>query len=210
MIEKRRRPADDMISWLTQVTYAGLGRKLTDEEINGVVYAMVIGGLETTQYAIAEQAQLFCEDSELYRTVREDRSKLRTFLEEGLRLRSPTQGLSTRMTTQDEVFNGLTIPAGSALHLRWAAANRDPVEWERPNDLVLDRKGVTRHLAFSQGSRSCPGSGLSRQEQAIAWGLLLDRIETLEYGPENAFEHQPGIMLGLYELNLTFRRAAVG
>ncbi len=210
VIEKRRRPADDMISWLTQVTYAGLGRKLTDEEINGVVYAMVIGGLETTQYAIAEQAQLFCEDPELYRTVREDRSTLRTFLEEGLRLRSPTQGLSTRMTTQDEVFNGLTIPAGSTLHLRWAAANRDPVEWERPNDLVLDRKGVTRHLAFSQGSRSCPGSGLSRQEQAIAWGLLLDRIETLEYGPDNGFEHQPGIMLGLYKLNLTFRRAAVG
>jgi cytochrome P450 len=207
VIEKRLRPKDDMISWLTQVNYTALDRKLTDEEINGIVYAMLIGGLETTQYAIAEQAQLFCEDANLYRSVRADRAKLRPFLEEGLRLRSPTQGLSTRTTIQDEEFQGVRVPAGSTLHLRWAAGNRDPEEWERPDDLLLDRKGVTRHLAFSQGSRGCPGSGLSRQEQFIAWSLLLDRIESLEYGDGNTFEHQPGIMLGLYRLNVRFKKA---
>lgn len=207
VIEKRKTPRDDMISWLTQVTYQALDRKLTDEEINGIVYAMVIGGLETTQYAMAEQAQLFCEDPELYRTVRNDRSKLRNFIEEGLRLRSPTQGLSTRTTIQDEEFQGVKVPAGSILHLRWAAANRDPDEWECPNDLKLDRRGVTRHLTFSQGSRSCPGSGISRQEQLIAWNLLMDRIGSIEYGEGNTFEHQPGIMLGLFRLNLNFTKA---
>ncbi len=207
VIEKRRHPQDDMISWLTQVIYPALDRKLTDEEINGIVYAMLIGGLETTQYAMAEQAQLFCEDPDVFDAVRADRSKLRTFIEEGLRLRAPTQGLSTRTTIQDEEFQGVSVPAGSTLHLRWAAGNRDPEEWERPDDLRLDRKGVTRHLAFSQGSRSCPGSGLSRQEQLIAWGLLLDRIESLGYGDGNTFEHQPGIMLGLYKLNLRFKKA---
>ena len=50
-----------MITFLTEVTYSPLGRKLTDLEVNGVVYAMIIGGLETTQYAIEEQAQLICE-----------------------------------------------------------------------------------------------------------------------------------------------------
>ena len=52
--QKRRHPEEDMISFLTQVEYEALGRKLTDMEINGVVYAMVIGGLETTQYALEE------------------------------------------------------------------------------------------------------------------------------------------------------------
>lgn len=84
------------------------------------------------------------------------------------------------------------------------------MEWERPNDVVLDRRGVTRRLAFSQGSRSCPGSGPSHQEQAIAWDLLLNRIEPLGYGRNNVFEHQSGIMLGLCKLNLTFRQPAVG
>lgn len=208
VIEKRCNPKDDMISWLTQVTYSPFNRKLTDAEINGIVYAMMIGGLETTQYAMAEQAQLFCEDPGLYHAVREDRSKLRGFIEESLRLRSPTQGLSTRTTTRDEDFQGVKVPAGSLLHMRWAAGNRDPGEWERPNDLLLDRKGVTRHLTFSQGSRSCPGSGLSRQEQTIAWNVLMDRIESLEYGEGNTFEHQPGVMLGLFQLHLKFTNAA--
>ena len=56
VLGKRRSPANDMISWLTQVHYKALDRKLTDLEVNGIVYAMVIGGLETTQYAIEEQA----------------------------------------------------------------------------------------------------------------------------------------------------------
>jgi cytochrome P450 len=208
VVKKRQDPQNDMISWLTQTTYKALDRKLTDVEINGIVYAMMIGGLETTQYAMAEQAQLFCEDPELYRTVREDRGKLRGFIEESLRLRAPTQGLSTRTTTQDEVFQGVEVPAGSVLHMRWAAANRDPDEFECPHQLQLDRKGVTRHVTFSRGSRSCPGSGLSRQEQTIAWTLLMDRIEAIEYGDGNTFEHQPGIMLGLYKLNLNFKKAA--
>jgi cytochrome P450 len=99
------------------------------------------------------------------------------------------------------------VPAGSLLHLRWAAGNRDPMEWDFPDDLHLDRKGVTRHLTFSQGSRSCPGSGISRLEQMVAWNLLMDRIETIDYAPGNSFVHQPGIMLGLSELKLNFTPA---
>ncbi|MDX2236344.1 MAG: cytochrome P450 [Hyphomonadaceae bacterium] len=205
--EKRKAPRDDMISWLTKMRYPALDRTLTDLEINGIVYAMVIGGLETTQYALAEQAQLFCEDADLYTAVRADRSLIRPFVEEALRLRSPTQGLSTRTTTQDETFQGIAVPAGSILHLRWAAANRDPKEFENPDQIDLTRKNLTRHLAFSQGSRGCPGSGLSRLEQNIAWSVLMDRIESLAYGDGNTFAHQPGIMLGLYALKLRFKAA---
>jgi cytochrome P450 len=205
--EKRRNPKDDMVSFLTQVTYQALGRKLTDLEVNGVVYAMLIGGLETTQYALEEQAQMLCEHPEAFGEIRADREKIRGFTEEVMRMRSPTQGLSTRVTSQDEVFQGVTVPKGSLLHLRWGAGNVDPDEWARPYDLQIDRKAVTRHLAFSQGPRVCPGAGISRLEQVIAWDRLLDRIESLEYAPGNTFMHQPGIMLGTLELNLRFRKA---
>ena len=206
--EKRAYPQDDMISFLTQVHYKALDRKLTDEEINGVVYAMVIGGLETTQYAIAEQAQLICERPGLFQKLKADRALIRTFIEEGMRLRSPTQGLSTRVTSQDEVFQGVAVPAGSSLHLRWAAANIDPGEFEDAKTLQLDRKAATRHLAFSAGPRVCPGAGLSRLEQTIAWNRLLDRLDEIEYGEDNDFLHQPGIMLGIKTLNLRFKVAA--
>ena len=203
--EKRAAPQDDMVSFLTQIEYQPLGRKLTDDEINGVVYAMVIGGLETTQYAIAEQAQLLCDRPGMFGTLRGDRAAIRTFIEEGMRLRSPTQGLSTRICAHDEVFQGVEVPAGSMLHLRWAAANIDADEFEDPLDLKLDRKAATRHLAFSQGPRSCPGSNISRLEQMIAWERLCDAFADLSYAPGNDFRHQGGIMLGIHRLflNLT-------
>ena len=204
--EKRRNPEDDMISWLCDVEYEALGRKLTDMEINGIVYAMIIGGLETTQYAIEEQAQMVCEHPGLLDRLHGDRGLIRGFCEETMRLRSPTQGLSTRICSQDEEFQGVKVPKGSMLHLRWAAGNVDPDEWECPYDLDIERKAVTRHLAFSQGPRVCPGAGISRLEQQIAWNCLLDRFDGMSYADGNDFRHQPGIMLGTLELRLRVSR----
>ncbi len=205
---KRKHPKDDMISFLTQVTYQALGRKLTDLEINGVVYAMIIGGLETTQYALEEQAQLLCERPGVFGAIKANRDTIRQFIEETMRLRSPTQGLSTRTTSQDEVFQGVPVPKGSLLHLRWGAANVDAEEFECPHELQLDRKAVSRHLTFSAGPRVCPGAGISRLEQTIAWTRLLDRLDGISYAPGNTFMHQPGIMLGTLELKLEFQRAS--
>ena len=204
---KRLNPHDDMVSFLCEVHYEALDRRLTDLEIAGIVHAMIIGGLETTQYALEEQAQLLCEHPGMFGHLRHDRTKVRFFTEEGLRLRSPTHGLSTRATSQHEVFQGVEVPAGSLLHLRFAAANVDEEEFACPFDLDLDREGVTRHVAFSTGPRVCPGANLSRLEQQIAWGVLLDRIESIDYGEGNDWLHQPGIMLGTLKLNLRFAKA---
>ncbi len=205
---KRAQPADDMISWLAQVTYPALDRTLSDLEITGIVYAMHLGGLETTQYAICEQAQLLVEHPHVWDALKADPARVRVFIEEAMRLRAPTQGLSTRMTTQDETFQGVSVPPGSILHMRYGAGNLDPDEFENPRELRLDRKSPAHHLTFSQGPRSCPGAGLSRLEQRIAWTLLLDRVERFEYAPDNTFLHQPGIMLGTLALGLRFQRTA--
>jgi len=201
---KRRDPQDDMVSFLCDVHYEALDRKLTDIEIAGIVHAMIIGGLETTQYALEEQAQLLCENDGVFEQLRNDRSKLKTFTEEAMRMRSPTHGLSTRMTAHDEVFQGVEVPAGSLLHLRFGAANVDEERFACPFELDLDRKAVTQHVTFSVGPRVCPGATLSRLEQQIAWDVLLDRLESIECGDDNDWLHQPGIMLGTLKLNLRF------
>lgn len=204
---KRSDPQDDMVSFLCNVHYEALDRKLTDLEIAGIVHAMIIGGLETTQYALEEQAQILCETPGVFEQLQSDRSKIRAFTEEGMRMRSPTHGLSTRVTSQDEVFQGVHVPAGSLIHLRFAAANVDPEEFECPFDLDLERDGLTRHVTFSTGPRVCPGANLSRVEQQVAWGVLLDRLGSLEYGDNNDWMHQPGIMLGTLKLHLRFSKA---
>jgi cytochrome P450 len=205
---KRLDPQDDMVSFLCNVHYEALDRKLTDLEIAGIVHAMILGGLETTQYALEEQAQLLCETPGLFEQLRNDRTKVRAFTEESMRMRSPTHGLSTRMTSQDEVMQGVKIPAGSLLHLRFAAANVDEEEFACPFDLDLERQGgVTRHLTFSAGPRVCPGANLSRIEQQIAWNVLFDRIKDISFADDNTFMHQPGIMLGTLKVNLNFTLA---
>jgi cytochrome P450 len=203
---KRARPQDDMISALTQIRYEALDRTLTDEEVYGIIYFMVLGGLETTQYALEEEAQLLCEKAGLFDTIKTNPGKIRAFTEESMRLRAPTQGLSTRVTTQDEVFQGVEVPAGSILHIRFGAGNVDPRQYECPYELDLDRKALGNHLTFSQGPRTCPGAGISRIEQIIAWERLCERLESLEYAEGNTFEHQPGIMLGTLKLKLRFRK----
>jgi cytochrome P450 len=204
---KRANPEDDMISALTHIRYEALGRTLTDEEVYGIIYFMVLGGLETTQYALEEEAQLLCEQPGLFDTIKADPGKIRAFTEEAMRLRAPTQGLSTRVTTRDEVFQGVEVPAGSILHIRFGAGNVDPGQYECPYELDLTRKALGNHLTFSQGPRTCPGAGISRIEQVIAWEHLCKRLDSLEYAEGNTFEHQPGIMLGTLRLNLRFRKA---
>lgn len=204
---KRANPQDDMISALTQIHYQALGRKLTDEEVYGIIYFMVLGGLETTQYALEEEAQLLCEQPELFDVIIASPKKIRAFTEEAMRLRAPTQGLSTRLTTREEIFQGVTVPAGSILHIRFGAGNVDPQQYTCPYELDLERKALGNHLTFSQGSRTCPGAGISRLEQIVAWEHLSKRLSSLEYAEDNTFEHQPGIMLGTLALKLRFRRA---
>ncbi len=205
---KRKHPRDDMISALTQIRYTALNRKLTDEEVYGIVYFMVLGGLETTQYALEEEAQLLCDQPELFATIKANPDKIRAFTEEAMRLRAPTQGLSTRVTTRDEEFQGVHVPAGSILHIRFGAGNVDPQQYACPYQLDLERKALGNHLTFSQGPRTCPGAGISRLEQIIAWERLCTRLDGLEYAPGNTFEHQPGIMLGTLALSLRFRCSA--
>lgn len=203
--EKRRQPQDDMTSFLTTVRYGDDERLLTDDEIVSVVYGMHIGGNETTQYALTAEAMILAQQPALFDELRADRSKVRFFVEEALRLYAPTQGLSSRTAVEDVEIRGVKIPKGSLLHLRYGAGNRDEENFPRAEEIDLSRTSIGRHLTFSQGPRNCPGAGLSRLEQNIAVNLWLDRIERWELTPgRNDLSHQPGIMLGLWDLHLTF------
>jgi cytochrome P450 len=194
-----------MTSFLTQVRYGDDQRPLSDGEIVAVVYGMHIGGNETTQYAVAAQAQLLAENPDLVAQLRADRGKVRVFVEEALRMYAPTQGLSTRRVAKDVTLQGVAVPRGSLLHLRYGAGNRDESEFARADIIDLSRGKPARHLTFSQGPRTCPGAGLSRLEQNIAVNVLLDRLDDIRLEPgRNDLKHQPGIMLGLWNLYLSF------
>ena len=205
---KRENPGDDMTTFLTQVEYKAMGRKLTDQEVIGVLFGMHIGGLETTQYAIAAQAELLSQDPALFAELKADPSKIRFFAEEGMRIHAPTQGLSTRMAAKDVEIRGVKVSKGSILHLRYGAANLDEEEFENHREIRLDRPNIGRHMTFSQGIRVCPGAGISRLEQNVAWERITQRLDSLSLTEgKNDLRHQPGIMKGLWALHVEFTKA---
>ena len=205
--EKRRNPGNDMLTFLTQVDYEG--RKLTDAEIVSVAFGMHIGGNETTQFALTSEWLLLAQNPEVWAELKRDRSKVRFFVEEALRVYAPTQGSSSRLVARDVEFQGVKVPAGSLLHVRYGAGNRDEEAFPQADSIDLARPNPGRHLTFSQGPRNCPGAGLSRLEQNLAVHGWLDRFESIGLDDEkNTYRHIPGRMFGLIDLHVTFEPAS--
>jgi cytochrome P450 len=192
---KRAQPDDSVISLLAnEARFAG-ERPLTDAEIIGMADHLYIGGNETTTFALTSGLWLLLSQPDVHTVVLGDRSRIRNFVEEVLRLESPTMGM-VRHAVRDTEIDGVPIPEGSSVHLRYAAANRDGRVFERPAELDLDRANAARHLAFSIGETHCPGAGLSRLEQNIALERILDRLPNLRLAPgRNDFTHHPNVTL---------------
>ena len=144
-------------------------------------------------------------DPSIYQALRDDFSRIPKFVDEALRLESPTQGLY-RTATVDTEIGGVAIPKGSTIHIRYGAANRDPDMFSCPAKLDLERENAHRHLSFSQGEHGCPGAPLSKLEQVIAYEHLIKRLPNLHLTPAvNTFAHHPGFVLrGIKELYLSF------
>ena len=212
MQHKRRQPGDDILSHLLQVEMedaeTGERRKLTDTEIIGITDHLLIGGNETTAFAIANGLWLLFRHPQMEAALRADPAKIKNFVEETLRIESPTQGLF-RYVSEDTELAGVHLPKGTMLSIRYGAGNHDPARFPCPNQPDLARKNAGRHLAFGLGERVCPGATLSRLEQNWAWEILLKRIAKFHPVPEkDSYEHIKGMwMRALGQIHLRFEVA---
>jgi cytochrome P450 len=207
--EKRRHPADDVLSHLATASFndleRGEARPLTDGEIVNLIDHLFIGGNETTTFAITSGLWLLTSHPGVERRLRDQPELVPTFVDEVLRLESPTQGL-WRGVARDVEIGGVLIPKEATVHIRYGAANRDPGMFSDPDDLALERANAGRHLAFGAGEHRCPGEGLSKLEQRIAVELFLEQMRNLRFTPgRNDFEHHRGFWLrALKSLHVSF------
>ena len=175
--DRRARPTNDLISALVAAADTE-ERPLSMHELQNLLQQLITGGYITTADAITSAMWLLIENPAQMQRLRADPSLTKTFAEESLRMLAPVQGLF-RKATRDVEIRGVTIPAGSILHVRYGAANRDDEAFERPDDFDLTREHVMRHMSFGQGPHACVGAPLARQEMVTALDGLLARLDDI-------------------------------
>jgi cytochrome P450 len=169
---RAERPRDDLISVL--LTSSPEGDALTHEELLSLCFLLTVAGTETTTSGMGNALLALDHFTADRARIVADRTLLPTAVDEILRYDSPVQGLS-RVATEDVEISGTRLPAGSRVHLLFAAANRDPEVFPDP-----DRFDITRspnlHLAFGFGIHHCLGASLARTEIRVGLDELLDRF----------------------------------
>ncbi|MFA5909928.1 MAG: cytochrome P450 [Vicinamibacterales bacterium] len=107
-----------------------------------------------------------------------DRSVLPLAVEEIVRVAGPAQGTS-RVTTRDTELSGVPIKRGEVVLTLFAAANRDPRQFDRPAEMILDRS-PNRHLGFGWGPHACLGGFVGQQALAEYLSCLANLPRAIE------------------------------
>jgi cytochrome P450 len=90
-----------------------------------------------------------------------------------------------RYVSDDVEYHGQRVPAGSALLLMLASANRDERRFEDPDRFDIHRT-TGQHLTFGYGVHFCLGAALARLEGRIALDEVLNRFPEWEIDLDNA------------------------
>jgi len=134
---------------------------------------LLIAGIDTTWSAIGSSLwHLARTPADRERLVAEP-GLLPTAMEEFLRAYAPVT--MARLVKQDMHWHGVDMKADDWILLSFPAANRDPAQFDRAGEVVIDRE-MNRHAAFGLGIHRCLGSHLARMELRVALEVWLERI----------------------------------
>ena len=149
------------------------GEALSEQEILGFCYQLIVAGNDTTTSLIGNGIALLARHPDQRALLAREPGRIPQAVEEMLRFESPAQALP-RCASRDIELHGGHIPKGARVLLVWAAANRDEREFEAPERFDVER-GIRRHLAFGHGIHFCLGASLARLEARVAFEELLAR-----------------------------------
>jgi cytochrome P450 len=172
-LDRHREEPDDGL--LTHIVNSEIdGKPMPLEDMVGMAFLVAVGGLDTTAALLSNTFLYLDEHPELRAPLRDDAELRASAFEEFMRYFTPTQSLA-RTATRDVEIGGQLIRAGDRVFISWAAANRDPEEFDRPNEVVLDRF-PNRHSAFGLGAHRCVGAHVGRAQWTIVMEELLRRM----------------------------------
>jgi len=193
-------PREDLTTYLINAELHG--RKLEPSHVVGTLVLLLIAGIDTTWSAIgASLWHLAKTPADRERLVAEP-GLLPTATEEFLRAYAPVT--MARLVRQDMHWRGADMKADDWILLSFPAANRDPAQFDRAGEVVIDRQ-ANRHAAFGLGIHRCVGSHLARMELRTALEVWLERIPEFTLEDPSAVTWSAGQIRGPRALPLRIR-----
>jgi cytochrome P450 len=184
-------PREDLTTYLLNAEL--YGHKLQAEHVTGTMALLLIAGIDTTWSAIGSSLwHLAQTPADLDRLAAEP-GLLPTAVEEFLRAFAPVT--MARLVRHDMTWRGVDMKAEDWILLSFPAANRDPAQFDRPDEVVIDRE-ANRHAAFGLGIHRCVGSHLARMELRVALEVWLERIPRFSLADPAAVKWSAGQIRG--------------
>jgi cytochrome P450 family 142 subfamily A polypeptide 1 len=184
IVDERRGTTDeDLVSVV--VNAESEGRRLTDQDVLFETMLILVGGDETTRHVISGGLEILMRNRDQWNALREDRSLLKSAVEEMLRWVTPIQNMN-RTATRDVDLGGQKIHEGDRMLLLYPSGNRDEGAFSEPHRFDI-RRHPNEHLAFGGfGRHHCLGAQLARLELTVLFDELLDRFPDLELAQPDA------------------------
>lgn len=133
--ERRVEPQDDLVTALVQA--CDDEDRLSEDELERTCGAMLIAGHETTTNLISSGILALLQHPDQLEQLDGDASLYDSAIEEFLRYDSPFQSVP-RPVTQDMKIGDQWINQGQLVYVMSGAANRDPDQFARPEQLDID------------------------------------------------------------------------
>ncbi|WP_275571548.1 cytochrome P450 [Mycolicibacterium vanbaalenii] len=181
--ERRKKLTDDLTSALLEAEIDG--DRLTDDEIIGFMFLMVIAGNETTTKLLANAAFWGHRNPDQLTSVYQDLERVPLWVEETLRFDTSSQILARTVSGELTLYD-TTIPDGDVVLLLPGSAHRDERVFENPDDYVIGREIGSKLMSFGSGAHFCLGAHLARMEARVALAELFKRIRGYEVDEANA------------------------
>jgi len=171
------------------------GIPIGDWDILASLWGIYSAGTDTTGTSFASIFLALVDDPDLMARLRARPELITPLVEEGLRL-DPAFTTARADTLTDVRFGEVVIPAGTTVSAWLTSANRDPAVFDRPDELVLDRR-PNPHLGFGQGLHLCLGAPLARLELREMLKVFVSRLAEvpgIRWEPDLPYGRRAGIV----------------
>ena len=177
LAERRKKETSDLTSALLEAEIDG--DRLTDDEIIGFMFLMVVAANVTTTKLLGNALYWGAHNKSEVAQVLRDPARAPQWVEETLRYDTSSQ-IVARTAVADIELHDATIRSGDKVLLLIGSANRDSDVFDTADEFRIGRDSSQKIASFGGGVHFCLGAHLARLEANIALEQFARRVADYE------------------------------